>query len=186
MKATKSIVSGLVVLAMAYALVSSSAAGRNVSAKDADNPGYFSTDYASVFKDINNQFDANDQYIKINSDNNIDWYILKSDIHNNVPNVVTHKPLAITVIGVMRNRHISVLMAHAYVYPQLPSALFSKIVLASTCNDSDMIISGAVDADSKTFYENDTKRKIDCGFWRNLSSEVIPVVSGEAKKISRN
>ncbi|MGA3118815.1 MAG: hypothetical protein ABSF90_30885 [Syntrophobacteraceae bacterium] len=43
MKVTKWIVSGLVVLAMAFALVSSSAAGWNVSAKDADNPGHFST-----------------------------------------------------------------------------------------------------------------------------------------------
>jgi hypothetical protein len=182
----RTVMSILVVLMIAFALVSSSATGGKVSAKDADNPGHFSTDYASVFKDINNQFDADDQYVKISSDNNIDWYILKSDVYNNVPNVVAHEPLAITVFGIMRNRHISVLMAHAYVYPKLPSALFSKIVLASTCKDSDMIISGAVDADSKTFNENDTKRKIDCGFWRNLSSEVIPVVSGEAKKISRN
>ena len=43
MKVTKWIVSGLVVLAMAFALVSSSAAGGNVSAKDADNPGHFFT-----------------------------------------------------------------------------------------------------------------------------------------------
>jgi hypothetical protein len=43
MKVTKSIVSGLVVLAMAFALVSSSAASGNVSAKDADNPGHFLT-----------------------------------------------------------------------------------------------------------------------------------------------
>ncbi len=43
MKVTRSIVSGLVVLAMAFALVSSSAASGNVSAKDADNPGHFST-----------------------------------------------------------------------------------------------------------------------------------------------
>ncbi len=42
MKVTKLIVSGLVVLAMAFALVSSSAASGNVSAKDADNPGHFS------------------------------------------------------------------------------------------------------------------------------------------------
>jgi len=43
MKVTKWIVSGLVVLAMAFALVSISAAGGNVSAKDADNPGHFFT-----------------------------------------------------------------------------------------------------------------------------------------------
>jgi len=42
MKVTKSIVSGLVVLAMAFALVSSSAASGSVSATDAD-PGYFLT-----------------------------------------------------------------------------------------------------------------------------------------------
>jgi hypothetical protein len=39
----KTVTSILVVLMMAFALVSSSAAGGNVSAKDADNPGHVST-----------------------------------------------------------------------------------------------------------------------------------------------
>ena len=39
----RKVMSTLVVLTMAFALVSSSAAGGNVSAKDADNPGHFFT-----------------------------------------------------------------------------------------------------------------------------------------------
>ena len=39
----RKVMSTLVVLTMAFALVSISAAGGNVSAKDADNPGHFFT-----------------------------------------------------------------------------------------------------------------------------------------------